>query len=492
LLAQANKDERRQRLGELMKREKLLLARSHKGWTQEEAAERLGVSAVTVCRWENGETMPFSYNIGKLCEIYGLTVAQLGLDEGETGAEEAEQDRPPSALRLPFIEADLTLRLLGLAMASCHATWAELLHLQERVLQTLKEIDTMNTDKQDYQFTRREALCRLAALPLVTLNLSALMAVTDHPAEEVLTQCSAGLTACRQLSYGWHEDMQLASQALSAYLPTLKQIVKDSPRNRHVAARLTARVAALQTTISLHLEGPQRAADYARQAVTYSQESGNLPLQAIALRYLAWTYFRGDRPKEALATLEQVTYLMQQATVPMPASLQGASYATLAKYQAFHRQIEAADTSLHLALDTFPTTSANEEDLLYTKDMEYAYSNLLLEDGITHYYLSQHEEAMTTFARIIDLATLAPKVEVNSKRTQVEIINYATLASLKLPVQRKDRELSVHLLQAGVEGARALRSEQRFAEARRAYELMEAIWPGDIAVQELGALFEHW
>ncbi|MGB8347645.1 MAG: helix-turn-helix transcriptional regulator, partial [Ktedonobacteraceae bacterium] len=475
-----------------MKREKLLIARSRKGWTQEEAAEHLGVSAVTVCRWEQGETTPFSYNIGKLCETYEMTAAQLGLDEDETSAERAEQTTPTAPPFLPFVREDLTLRLLALALVTCRTTWAELLSLQERVLLALKEIDTMNTDKQDYQFTRREALCRLAALPLVTLNLSALIAVTQHPAEEVLTQCTAGLTACRQLSRGWHEDMQLASQALSAYLPTLKQIVKDSPRHRNVAARLTARVAALQTTLSLHMEGPQRAADYARQAVTYSQESGDLPLQIVALRYLAWTYFRSDRPKQALATLEQATHLIQQATVPVPSSLEGASYATLAKYQAFNRLPEAADSSLHLAHDIFPVALTNEADLLYTGDMEYNYANLLLEDGMTHYYLGQHEQAMTTFARIIDAQTHTPKIEVNSKRTQVEVINHTALASLKLPMNRKDKEVSIHLLQAGVEGARSLQSEQRFAEAQRAYELMEAIWSGDSDVLELHDLFEHW
>jgi len=475
-----------------MKREKLMIARSRKGWTQEEAAERLGVSAVTVCRWEQGETTPFSYNVGKLCDTYGLSAAQLGLDEDADAEEATEQTSPTFPSLLPFVQGDLTLHLLAIALATCRATWAELLHLQDRILAALKEFDTMNTDKQDYQFTRREALCRLAALPLVTLNLSALIAVTQHPAEEVLTQCTAGLAACRHLSRGWHDDMQLASQALSAYLPTLKQIVKDSPRHRKVAALLTARVAALQTTLSLHIEGSQRATNYARQAVTYSQESGDLPLQIVALRYLAWTYFRGDRPKQALATLEQATHLIQQAIVPVPSSLKGASYATLAKYQAFNRLHGDADISLRLARDTFPTVLIEEKDLLYTRDMEYNYANLLLEDGMTHYYLGQHAQTMVTFARIIDPLTLAPKIEINSKRTEVEIINYAALSSLKLPTNRKDKEVSIHLLRAGVEGARALQSDLRYAEALRAYELMEAIWPGDSDVRELHDLFEHW
>ncbi|MGB8347620.1 MAG: helix-turn-helix transcriptional regulator [Ktedonobacteraceae bacterium] len=492
LPVQANNDEERQATGGLMKREKLMTARSRKGWTQEEAAERLGVSAVTVCRWEQGETTPFPYNLGKLCEIYDMTAAQLGLDEGEAASETAEQSRSTASSLLPFVQEDLTLRLLALALATCRATWAELLHLQDRVLLTLKEIDAMNTDKQDYQFTRREALCRLAALPLVTLNLSALIAVTQHPAEEVLTQCTAGLAACRQLSRGWYDDMELASQALAAYLPTLKQIVKDSPRHRKVAALLTARVAILQARLSLHVKGPQLAIDYARQAVTYSQEGGDVLLQIIALNVLAWTYFRADQPKPPLQVAEQAKLVMEQASMPVPLSVKGSLYAVLAKYQALNRLSGEADTSLHLALNIFPMELTTEEDRIYMDDQEYDYAGLLRDNGISYSFLGQHEQALMTFARVIDPQTLLPRIAISSKRSEVEIINYAALASLKLPVSQKDKQLSIHLWKAGIQGAQSLQSEQRYAEARRAYELMEAIWSGDSDVLELHDLFEHW
>jgi len=37
-----------------------------------------------------------------------------------------------------------------------------------------------------------------------------------------------------------------------------------------------------------------------------------------------------------------------------------------------------------------------------------------------------------------------------------------------------------------------LRSEQRFAEALTAYDIMQALWPGDKQIKELRDLTRHW
>jgi transcriptional regulator with XRE-family HTH domain len=58
-------------------------ARESQGWTQEELAEKLGTTSVTISRWESGVTIPGRYFQKKLSNLYGMTIAELGLIPGE-------------------------------------------------------------------------------------------------------------------------------------------------------------------------------------------------------------------------------------------------------------------------------------------------------------------------------------------------------------------------------------------------------------------------
>jgi hypothetical protein len=117
-------------------------------------------------------------------------------------------------------------------------------------------------------------------------------------------------------------------------------------------------------------------------------------------------------------------------------------------------------------------------------------STLVLEDGLTCYHLEQYEEALLIFGNAIDFHTLKPLVPASSDQVRLEIINNETLASLKRP--NKDMKLSINLWRAGIQGAVALRSEQRFQEAVMAYNIMQALWPGDKRIKELRDLARHW
>lgn len=67
----------------------LLRARKKGGYSQEEAAGRLGVSRQTVSKWETGETVPDVKQAQRLAQLYGLTLDELlGFD-----AETAEIER---------------------------------------------------------------------------------------------------------------------------------------------------------------------------------------------------------------------------------------------------------------------------------------------------------------------------------------------------------------------------------------------------------------
>lgn len=55
----------------------LFKARRKKGLSQEEVAERLGVSRQTISKWETGETLPDIQQAKRLAMLYGLSLDEL-------------------------------------------------------------------------------------------------------------------------------------------------------------------------------------------------------------------------------------------------------------------------------------------------------------------------------------------------------------------------------------------------------------------------------
>lgn len=58
-------------------------AREYQGWTQEELAEKIGTTSVTISRWESGITFPSRYFRKKLSTLYGKSIQELGLLQDE-------------------------------------------------------------------------------------------------------------------------------------------------------------------------------------------------------------------------------------------------------------------------------------------------------------------------------------------------------------------------------------------------------------------------
>ena len=55
----------------------LKAARVNAGLTQKKAAKRLKVSNKTLCRWENGVSMPKADKIDAICELYAVPYDNL-------------------------------------------------------------------------------------------------------------------------------------------------------------------------------------------------------------------------------------------------------------------------------------------------------------------------------------------------------------------------------------------------------------------------------
>lgn len=70
--------------------EKLMALRKKAGMSQEELADRLGVSRQAVSRWELGATLPDAPNLLKLSDLFGVSIDYLLRDDYES-----ERDLPP-------------------------------------------------------------------------------------------------------------------------------------------------------------------------------------------------------------------------------------------------------------------------------------------------------------------------------------------------------------------------------------------------------------
>ena len=54
--------------------EKLREHRRHRGMTQEEVANQIGVSAQAVSKWESGECLPDCFNLKSIDDTYGISL----------------------------------------------------------------------------------------------------------------------------------------------------------------------------------------------------------------------------------------------------------------------------------------------------------------------------------------------------------------------------------------------------------------------------------
>lgn len=74
--------------------EKILSMRKARGWSQEELAERIGVSRQAVSRWESDSAKPDADKIVAICDLFGVSADYLLRDiHDETDAQEINHKR---------------------------------------------------------------------------------------------------------------------------------------------------------------------------------------------------------------------------------------------------------------------------------------------------------------------------------------------------------------------------------------------------------------
>lgn len=111
--------------------DKILKLRKQNGLSQEELAERLGVSRQAVSRWEAGSTQPDAFNLLQLSKLFGVTADYLLNDDCQS-----EQNVPAGTSTENSAKAK-TKKLLAAAAAAFGACGVFVLYLLSRFIEVM-------------------------------------------------------------------------------------------------------------------------------------------------------------------------------------------------------------------------------------------------------------------------------------------------------------------------------------------------------------------
>jgi tetratricopeptide (TPR) repeat protein len=194
---------------------------------------------------------------------------------------------------------------------------------------------------------------------------------------------------------------------------------------------------------------------------------------------------------QALLIAEETQRLMElKQGAKVAPTIQSWVYTGLAKYQALHRRKDDMEASLEKAEETFFTSPDADHVPVY---ITHSHARLLRHKAISYAYLGQQDKALQVFAGLVDLDSDAFTAKLPmAERTYLGVLSEATLASLKVPQAKKDKDLSIALWKKVLKKATELQSETYFNESGIAFQIMEGIWSDDTNVLDLRDVLVHW
>lgn len=448
----------------------LVMARLKRRWSQRQAADKLGVSKQTLGRWEKGQSFPTPFNLEQIHQVYGLSPDTLGLLE--MSPVPTLQQSPIEEHPLPFQLQDPTIRLMRLVWQHRPQT-ADYAILHRQMIQELESMPD--------SLTRRDALRRMAILPIEMSGLSLFSTTLKAPETEILAQCAAGVTACWYLRKG--RELTLPVNVVSKYIPTLKIIAQASSTTAHrkAAADLLGQASILKSLLAKHVgESDEQAIGYAIRACQYAEASEHILLRISALRRLASAYNDAHQIGNAVTTAYKAKHLAETARDVSPA-VKSYIYAGLANYLGQKQENQEALRMIGNAHSKF---FADTPALPLWIDHNHA--NLLLQDGLTHYYLGLHQQAQNSFAQI------ATAEEGRGETARVEALLDQVLVEVQRADRQRDMEFCIDRFIQGIGGAIDIESQQRFSEAWAVYSAMCAAWPNHPRIHALREYIVHW
>lgn len=449
-----------------MSNRRLLQARVQRHWTQEQAAENIGVWVSTYRRWEAGTRLPHASSLHLLCEVFQQSAEDLGFPaqwymKPERGArltqtEEADLSEETEAVPIPTDLLEIGLH--ALRMGQRERGWSKQ-QIQEYLMSQISH------HHQPDAISRRESGLLLAGLPLAAL------AFTDIP-EELFPHCEANRTTAWKLARG--NDLLMAQGIVEAYLPALRPLAEKPSKFQQKAAELVAKLWMLNGLIEMHLVHLQAREQSCLQAVKYAEISGNIDLIIAARRWLAHTYYYLNNPEQAMKEYQQAASYLDRVTPLLRSNVLAHFAAVQAQLQQHHEAL----TSLNEAQELFFGEASADQNNLY---IGHDIGVLTVLSGKVYYALGNYQKSLEA---LLQIDSLQPK-QLTSERDRISILHQQTLAAAKL----SDLDQATTCLEAAVMGSVELGSKLRFTEAKSAYQILQFLWPTEAKVTALLPLF---
>ena len=457
-----------------MRNEKLITARAERGWTQEEAAEKLGMSRVAYARWEEQGIIPRPYGIQKAREIFKMTAEQLGLRKYPSSRSVKRSLTQAPSMHLADTGTPSALVRVGASALSLaqHMYGYPLDELLLSIEQELRRLDAMRQQHPEKDRTRREALAFLIDLPLALLGLNVVgESKTPLLHEEILSAYITAVPACWRLYFDG--GMTEVEQALPNYLIQLSTFAQQPSRFQQLAAHAASQAYQLSWLLALQRQDFGSALIAIKQAFYYGDIADDNHLRLASLVRQAHVYFHLKRPLQQLQLHEKAVLYSGDVT-PL---LQGWLYIVLAESQA-HLGKEEAKQSLSRARDLFPEHPEDDPHFSYVPVDHFFFVN---HEVLTQLHLDQPKQA---WERLTSIEKSVPNSIVPRR---VELMNRQADTSLKLG----DLEQTRTYVELAGTSALELGSALRFSEASETYQQMQLKWPHERSVKALAELFQQ-
>jgi transcriptional regulator with XRE-family HTH domain len=405
-----------------MERTKLATARYEKGWSQEEVAERVGVTRNTFSKWERGIVAPYPIHIHRLCEVYGKSASELDLVyKNKQSAKEEKMAH--------VIETQSTLQEHIPNGSVPDGSFEEILI---QCTTSIRTCDTLSDHGGHDEI--------VLATHIVETYLPILQAIL-HTSSSHSLQAATLISKIFQVKQGTAYHLEGTEQSL-AYA---EEAVRYAKRGEDVTEVVTA----LHQLASIH----------------------EWPLPSLSA-------FKSR--KKALTLIEEAAYLQEKQHDVVPSQIQSWVFIGQAKLQALNGLKQEAYTSISEAQTAF---ARNDTDL---PGLYFNLVNLVRQEAITYSYLNEQERAIETFLKLIEVndAQFAPRFPMPG-RTHLSLLSEVVISSLRRSAAKKDKDLTIQLWKAELQMAQRMHSVTYIREAQTAYQIMECVWPDDAEIHDL-------
>jgi len=432
--------------------ERLRQHRARKRWTQEEAAENIGIARKTYIEWEQGNQLPHMSTLNLACDTFQASPEDLGYSIHSGRITLLSEEAHVPALAAEQIASLLVL--LGDTSVKFDASRRTILQLLGLAGATLATHDIFDPEPWE----------RLSYAQSKPSNIS----------KEALEQFARINEACWYITNG--TEIAVIGRVLPAYLPQLSQVARTPSKHQDLAAHLTAQGYLLAGLVALDAMNTTAMERYSKLAVQYSQAARDHNLENAAIKQQATMYLIAKNPAKTYQTYQQSLPSIDKVT-PL---LRSRAYQGLASAAARCGQEEEALKYIGLAYDTFPDDFERDPAFLYA---DSGVSVLYMYDGITRLDLDQPQAALEAFNKVDGLT---PKIAIGES-TRLEFINLQAKAATAM----RERDAAILYIEAAIKQAKALDSQWGRSEAWEVYQQMRLIWPGDGKIKQLAELFRQ-